>query len=64
MEINDDVYRDLLGICLTAPKKLPYILTKVPVDNVPRGIYNTIYPLPAELPQRAGFVIYVSRDFV
>jgi replicative DNA helicase len=59
MEINDDVYRDLLGICLTAPDKIPYILTKVPVDNIPKGVYNTIYQTISDL-----YNIGVSVDIV
>lgn len=43
MELNDDVYRDLLGICLIDNKKLPYIITKVNIDNFPVGIYRIIY---------------------
>lgn len=59
MEINDDVYRDLLGICLIAPDKIPYILTKVPVDNIPKGVYNTIYQTISDL-----YNIGVSVDIV
>ena len=59
MEINDDVYRDLLGICLTASEKIPYILTKVPVDNIPKGVYNTIYQTISDL-----YNIGVSVDIV
>lgn len=59
MEINDDVYRDLLGICLTASDKIPYILTKVPVDNIPKGVYNTIYQTISDL-----YNIGVSVDIV
>lgn len=43
MELNDDVYKDLLGICLIDNKKLPYIITKVNIDNFPIGIYRIIY---------------------
>lgn len=43
MELNDDVYKDLLGICLVDNKKLPYIITKVNMDNFPVGIYRVIY---------------------
>lgn len=43
MELNDDVYRDLLGICLIDSKKLPYIITKVDIDVFPVGIYRIIY---------------------
>jgi len=43
MEINNDVYKDMIGICLTSGDKIPYILTKVPVDELPSGVYKTIY---------------------
>ena len=43
MELNDDVYKDLLGICLIDSSKLPYIITKVDIDNIPVGIYRIIY---------------------
>lgn len=43
MEINDDVYKDLLGICLVDSTKLPYVTTKVTLDDIPKGTYSTIY---------------------
>lgn len=43
MEINDDVYKDLLGICITDSRKVPYITTKVPIENFPKGIYKEVY---------------------
>ena len=43
MELDDNIYKDLLGICLVDNTKLPYILTKVPLDNIPKGIYKEIY---------------------
>lgn len=43
MEINDDVYRDLLSICITDSKKVPYITAKVSIDNFPKGVYKEIY---------------------
>lgn len=43
MELNDDVYKDLLGICLVDNKKLPYIITKINIDTFPVGIYRVIY---------------------
>lgn len=43
MELNDDVYKDLLGVCLVDNKKLPYIITKINIDNFPVGIYRIIY---------------------
>lgn len=43
MEINEDIYRDLIGICLTDNTKIPYITTKVSIDDIPKGIYNIIY---------------------
>lgn len=49
MEVNDDVYKDLLGICLTDSSKIPYITTKVPLDTLPKGIYKEIYKAVIEL---------------
>lgn len=49
MEINDDIYKDLVGICLTDNTKLPYITTKISVDDIPNGIYSTIYKCIVEL---------------
>lgn len=49
MEINDDVYRDLLGVCLTDSSKIPYITTKVTLDNFPKGAYREIYNAVIEL---------------
>lgn len=49
MDINEQVYRDILGICLTDNSKLPYITTKVSVDDFPRGSYSTIYKVIVEL---------------
>lgn len=49
MELNDDVYKDLLGICLIDNKKLPYIITKVNIDNFPIGIYRIIYSTIVDL---------------
>ena len=49
MELNDDVYKDLLGICLVDSKKLPYIITKVDIDNFPVGVYRTIYSAIVDL---------------
>ena len=49
MEINEDIYKDLLGICLTDSTKLPYITTKVSIDDIPNGIYSTIYKCIVEL---------------
>ena len=43
MEVNDDVYKDLLGICLTDSRRVPYAITKVPIDNIPKGVYKEIY---------------------
>ena len=43
MELNDEVYKDLLGICLIDNSKLPYIITKISIDSFPLGIYKTIY---------------------
>lgn len=49
MDINDDIYKDLLGICLTDFKKLPYITTKIKLDYIPKGIYSIIYNSILEL---------------
>lgn len=49
MEINDDIYKDLIGICLTDNTKLPYITTKISIDDIPNGIYSTIYKCILEL---------------
>ena len=49
MEINDDVYKDLLGVCLTDSSKIPYITTKVALDNFPKGVYREIYNAIIEL---------------
>lgn len=43
MEINDDVYRDLLGICLMDNRKVPLITTKISLDSMPKGVYREIY---------------------
>ena len=49
MEINDDVYKDLLGIVLTDSSRIPYITTKVPLDTFPKGVYKEIYNAVIEL---------------
>lgn len=49
MEINEDVYKDLIGICLVDSNRLPYITTKVKLDSIPKGIYSTIYNAILEL---------------
>lgn len=43
MELSEDIYKDLIGICLTDNTKIPYITTKVSIDDIPKGIYNIIY---------------------
>lgn len=43
MEINNDAYEDLLGILLISSKDIPYITTKVKVDDIPNGVYREIY---------------------
>ena len=43
MDINEDIYRDLLGICLVDYTKIPYITTKVKLEYIPKGIYSIIY---------------------
>lgn len=49
MEINEDIYKDLIGICLVDSTKLPYITTKISVDDIPNGIYRMIYSTIVEL---------------
>ena len=49
MEIDENIYKDLLGICLTDNTKLPYITTKVTLDDIPKGIYSIIYNCIIEL---------------
>lgn len=49
MEINDDVYKDLLGICITDSKRVPYITTKVPLESIPKGVYKEIYQAVLDL---------------
>lgn len=49
MELNDDVYKDLIGICLIDNKKIPYISTKISVNDIPNGIYKIIYSTIVDL---------------
>ena len=49
MELNDDVYTDILGICLTSPKDIPYILAKVKDEYMQGGVYTIIYNAIKEL---------------
>lgn len=49
MEINDDMFEDLLGLAMVEPAKLPYIVTKVKVDDFPRGAYREIYQAIVDL---------------
>ena len=49
MEINDDIYKDLIGICLSDSTKLPYITTKITVEDIPKGIYRIIYSAIVDL---------------
>lgn len=49
MEINDDGFKDLLGICLVDSSKIPYITTKVPLDDIPKGAWREIYKAINEL---------------
>lgn len=51
MELNDDVYKDLLGVALTDSKRIPYIISKVPVDSLPKGASREIYKAIVELYQ-------------
>lgn len=43
MELNNDIYNDILGICLTDSSKLPYITTKINIDAMPVGVHREIY---------------------
>lgn len=49
MEINDDGFKDLLGICLIDSTKIPYITTKVSIDDMPKGAWREIYKAINEL---------------
>ena len=49
MELSEDIYKDLIGICLTDNTRLPYITTKVTVDDIPKGVYRIIYSTIVEL---------------
>lgn len=43
MELNDDMYKDLVGICMVDNQRLPYIVTKVKVEDFPTGCWREIY---------------------
>ena len=43
MEINDDMYKDLVGICMVDNQRLPYIVTKIKVEDFPTGCWREIY---------------------
>ena len=49
MDISEDIYKDLLGICLVDYTKIPYITTKVKLEYIPKGIYSIIYNSILEL---------------
>ena len=49
MELDDNIYKELLGLCLVDPKKLPYITTKVKLEDIPKGIYHEIYKAIVDL---------------
>lgn len=49
MDINEDIYKDLLGICLVDYTKIPYITTKIKLEYIPKGIYSIIYNSILEL---------------
>ena len=49
MDIDNDIYKDILGICLVDSNKLPYIITKLPIDTFPKGTYSVIYNAIIEL---------------
>ena len=39
MELNDDVFKDLIGVALTSSKDIPYITARIPLDSFPNSIY-------------------------
>jgi replicative DNA helicase len=43
MEINDDMYKDLVGICLVDNQRLPYITTKIKAEDLPNGALREVY---------------------
>ena len=43
MEINDDMYKDLVGICLVDNQRLPYITTKIKPEDFPNGALREVY---------------------
>ena len=43
MNLDDTIYKQLLGIALTDSSRLPYIMNKVPVEDVPVGAMRIIY---------------------
>jgi replicative DNA helicase len=43
MELNDDMYKDLVGICMVDNQRLPYIVTKIKVEDFPTGCWREIY---------------------
>ena len=43
MELNDDMYKDLVGICMVDNQRLPYIVTKIKVEDFPNGCWREIY---------------------
>jgi replicative DNA helicase len=49
MEINDDMYKDLVGICLVDNQRIPYITTKIKVEELPKGAWREIYKAVIDL---------------
>lgn len=49
MEINDDMYKDLVGICLVDNQRIPYITTKIKVEDFPKGAWREIYKAIVDL---------------
>ena len=43
MNLDDTIYKQLLGIALVDSSRLPYIITKVSVEDVPMGAMRIIY---------------------
>ena len=49
MELDNGIYKELLGICLVDSRLLPFITTKIKVDDIPNGVYKIIYNAIVEL---------------
>ena len=49
MELDDTIYKELLGLCLVDSSLIPYITTKIQIEDIPKGIYRIIYTAISEL---------------